>query len=577
MRLMVEYIGIHAFLLIQRDVGRIGNEHVKSPGKLLKTKQIKLRKIDINFQLVGIASGKIQGVLTNVGGGNFGLRQVVFERQSNASAAGTGIVYLQMLYAAASFNEQIHKLLGFRSGNQHLRSKLNFQLHKPGVAHDVLNRFALFQSLYKARIFEQLTFQHALFGLQVQGEVRESVDVSSREAIQDQNLILAVLWRKLGVQKLPNVGQTVPSYFHGAASCTFLPCATYLAPVNPYMQRAIEIARFGEGFVAPNPLVGCVIEHEGKIIGEGWHRKFGHAHAEVNALQSVKNPSALPDSTLYVTLEPCSHFGKTPPCANAIVKSGIKKVVIATLDPNPKVSGQGVEILKQHGIAVETGVMAKEARWMNRRFLCFFESGRPYIILKWAESADRFMDPLREKAELGSIAISGLASRQDAHRLRHLSQAILVGKQTVLTDNPSLTSRLWPGNNPTRVVLDAQLQIPEDAAVFAPGADVIVFNRMRGDLKGHIRYVRFDEGRIPVNAILKKLHELNIQSLLVEGGRDTLNQFIDADLWDEVIVYRSPNLLKQGLEAPNLKSMPQAEIRSFEADRRLRFINPKFQ
>lgn len=343
------------------------------------------------------------------------------------------------------------------------------------------------------------------------------------------------------------------------------------------MQRAIEIARFGEGFVAPNPMVGCVIEHEGKIIAEGWHQKFGEAHAEINALLSVKDKALLPSSTLYVTLEPCSHFGKTPPCANAIVASGIKKVVIATLDPNPKVSGKGIEILKQHGITVETGVMEKEARWMNRRFLCFFEHSRPYIILKWAESEDRFMDPKRAQNELGSIAISGLASRQDAHRLRHLSQAILVGKQTVLTDNPSLTTRLWPGKNPIRVVLDAHLQIPEDAAVFAPGSDVIVFNRIREGWKANIRYVQFEGEQIPLNTLMQKLHELNIQSVLVEGGRDTLNQFIQAGLWDEAIVYRAPVLLKQGLTAPDLVAMPDAEIRNLGEDRRLRFLNPQFQ
>lgn len=343
------------------------------------------------------------------------------------------------------------------------------------------------------------------------------------------------------------------------------------------MLRAIEIARFGEGFVAPNPLVGCVIEHEGKIIAEGWHQKYGEAHAEVNALLSVKEKALLPFSTLYVTLEPCSHFGKTPPCANAIVSSGIKKVVIATLDPNPKVSGKGVEILKEHGLTVETGVMEREARWMNRKFLCFFERSRPYIILKWAESGDRYMDPVRTKAELGSIAISGLASRQDAHRLRHLTQAILVGKRTVLTDNPSLTTRLWPGKNATRVLVDAQLQIPEDAAVFAPGADVIVFNRIRETRNKHIRYLQFNEEQISVEYLLQKLYELNIQSVLVEGGRNILNQFLHAGLWDEVIVYRAPVLLKQGLLAPDLVPKLDAEIRKLGADIRLRYLNPKFQ
>ncbi len=343
--------------------------------------------------------------------------------------------------------------------------------------------------------------------------------------------------------------------------------------MEAYMRRAIEIARFGEGFVAPNPMVGCVIVADNQIIGEGWHRAYGEAHAEVRALEAVSNKDLLRRATLYVTLEPCSHYGKTPPCAKAIVDAGIQKVVIATLDPNPLVAGRGMSFLKAHGIAVSTRLLAKEARYMNRRFLYAFEHSLPYVVLKWAESADRFMDPLRSSGEQGSIAISSRLSRQDAHRLRAAQQAILVGKNTALIDNPALTLRHWPGRNPTRILLDAQLEVPRHFTLFDDSARVLVFNRLRNEHEGHVEFCQYAGDMLEPAALLQMLQIRGIQSVLVEGGRNTLQQFIDAGLWNEVWIYQSSQTLQHGLPAPTLPSLQPFAVDRLGEDLRMIYLN----
>jgi len=312
------------------------------------------------------------------------------------------------------------------------------------------------------------------------------------------------------------------------------------------MRRALELADRGLGFCSPNPVVGCVIVHNNKIIGEGWHQKYGGPHAEVNAIRSVTQAELLPESTVYVTLEPCAHFGKTPPCANLLVDKKIKRVVIAQKDPFPKVAGKGIEILQNAGIKVTIGVLEKEARWQNRRFFSKVEKKRPYIILKWAETRDGFI-----ASESGHpIAISSSLSTSLVHRWRHEEDAILVGYGTVMTDNPRLTTRKHPGRNPIRMVLSTQNKIKLSYNVFETSESTLLLTPgivPQVDLPQMI--LNFDDpNKLP--KYLEDILNRNINSILVEGGNKTLNVFHRLGIWDEIRVIRSAKTLGKGIKAP---------------------------
>lgn len=304
------------------------------------------------------------------------------------------------------------------------------------------------------------------------------------------------------------------------------------------MRRAFELAQLGAGQVAPNPLVGCVIVHDHQIIGEGWHQQYGQAHAEVNAIQSVSNQDLLRESTLYVNLEPCAHFGKTPPCSLLIIEKNIKKVVIANVDPYEEVAGKGIERLRNAGCEVVTGVLEAEGRWLNRRFFTFQEKKRPYIILKWAQSADGFMAP----AKKGSYWISSPASKRLLHQWRSEEAGILVGAKTVIEDNPSLTTRLVDGNHPHRLILERKPFISKKYQVFNSDA-----------LTSSIEYGGTDLAN-ELDRVLNEIFELKLQSILVEGGRNTLEAFIKHGKWDEARVFTSDNPLMEGLPAPEINS-----------------------
>lgn len=317
------------------------------------------------------------------------------------------------------------------------------------------------------------------------------------------------------------------------------------------MSRAIELAKLGMGRVAPNPMVGCVIVHNGLIIGEGYHRKYGEAHAEVNAINSVKKPSLLCESTIYVTLEPCSHFGKTPPCADLIVEKGIPRVIVGTVDTNEKVSGRGLERLKNAGIEVITGILEEECDRMNRRFLTVHEKKRPYIILKWAQTEDGFIDRSREEEEFGQPTwITNDLSRIAVHKMRSDEAAILVGTNTALKDNPSLTVRYWNGNHPLRMVLDRKGILPESCALLDQSTETIVFTETELPSKPNLEYVRIDFGPGMLEAINVVLSSRGIQSLLVEGGKALLESYMNEGLWDEARVYVGNTRFGSGIKAP---------------------------
>ncbi len=317
------------------------------------------------------------------------------------------------------------------------------------------------------------------------------------------------------------------------------------------MKHCLELAKRGAGNVSPNPMVGCVIVHKGEIIGEGYHEKYGEAHAEVNAINSVVNPNLLKESTLYVSLEPCAHHGLTPPCSDLIIEKQIPQVVIGTEDSFAEVSGKGIEKMKKAGIGVHLGVMEKECREINKRFFTYHEKKRPFIILKWAQTSDGFIDIEREKDFFGEPTwITGEKALIRVHEMRVREDAIIVGTNTALKDNPSLTVRHCKGSNPLRIVLDKQLRLPDNLNLFDNSTPTVIFNSIRDEKKGNISLLKIDFKKDVIEQVLQKLYELKIQSLIVEGGKQLLESFMEKGIWDEAHVFVGNKWFKKGIVAP---------------------------
>ena len=324
-----------------------------------------------------------------------------------------------------------------------------------------------------------------------------------------------------------------------------------------YMKRCLELAALGLGKTYPNPMVGSVIVHRGKIIGEGWHKKAGEAHAEVNAIKAVKDKSLLKEATIYVSLEPCAHFGKTPPCASLIIKHQIPNVIIGCIDPFSEVSGKGVTMLEVAGSTVKVGVLEAECLESHKRFFTFHQKERPYIILKWAQTKDGFIAPITQ--EIGNpFWISSQESKKLAHKWRTEESAILVGTTTAEKDNPALTSRLWEGDQPIRIVLDKALRLNKNLLIFDESAKTLVFTEVSNMSTETTDYIKIDFSKLHVN-ILKELHKRNIHSVIIEGGRQTLQSFIDLNLWDEARVFTGESYLLDGIPAPLLKHKIRSE------------------
>ena len=317
----------------------------------------------------------------------------------------------------------------------------------------------------------------------------------------------------------------------------------------------------------PNPSVGAVIVFEGKIIGEGFTSAYGGNHAEVNAINAVLDKSLLSKSTIYVSLEPCSHFGKTPPCCDLIIQFKIPNVVIGTVDSNSKVAGNGIKKLKESGVHVTVGILEKKCRDANIRFFTFHEKKRPYIILKWAESQDGFIAPLpeqnqKDRIERKPVWITNSYSRQLVHKWRSEEQAILVGTQTVVTDNPKLDVRNWTGKNPVRIVLDQNNRIPKESSIFDNAAKTLLITK---------EIIDFNEN-LAVNMV-KYLHDNNLQSVIIEGGRHVLQTFIDANLWDEARIFKGSVFLYNGTKAPLLNKTKWKEKNTIQNDELLIYSN----
>ena len=330
------------------------------------------------------------------------------------------------------------------------------------------------------------------------------------------------------------------------------------------MLRCLTLAKMGLGSVAPNPLVGAVIVHKGKIIGEGFHEKYGESHAEVNAINSVVDKSLLKESTIYVALEPCSHFGKTPPCANLIIDHQFKKVVIACRDPFSEVNGKGIELLKDAKIEVVEGILEKEAIELNRRFFTVQNKKRPYVILKWAETSDGFIDRKRLENETGINWITSPETRQLVHKWRSEEMAVLVGKNTIYIDNSLLTVREWKGGNPVRIVIDPNLELPLDKSIFDSSSNTLILNTSKNEVSNNLKFIKLTD--FSSESMLNCLYNEGIQSVMIEGGASTLQSFIDSNCWDEARVLSSKVNFIEGMIAPKLKSVPTS-IDTFGEDK----------
>ncbi len=320
-----------------------------------------------------------------------------------------------------------------------------------------------------------------------------------------------------------------------------------------FMKQALLLAQQGWPMVAPNPMVGCVIVKDDKIVAKGYHEKYGEAHAEVNAINNLCTEINPLDCILYVTLEPCSHYGKTPPCADLIIKNGFKKVVVCNLDPNPLIAGKGIEKLKNAGIDVILGILEKKGIELNKRFFTFFEKKRPYYILKWAQTADGFISKLPVPKNREENIIGDEEQQVKSHQLRANEMAIMVGKNTVLNDNPTLTTRLVEGKNSVRIFIDKNLEVPRNFNIYNYEAKTIVFNGFKDVVENNIEFYKIDFTQNVLKQISDTLFDLKIQSVIVEGGSFLLKDFIKQKLHDEIIIYKNENLwFGSGVEAPKL-------------------------
>jgi diaminohydroxyphosphoribosylaminopyrimidine deaminase / 5-amino-6-(5-phosphoribosylamino)uracil reductase len=332
------------------------------------------------------------------------------------------------------------------------------------------------------------------------------------------------------------------------------------------MHRCLQLATLGEGYVAPNPMVGAVLVHNNRIIGEGYHRVFGHAHAEVNCINSVKEEDSvlIPHATLYVSLEPCSHFGKTPPCTDLIIRNKIPKVVVGCTDPFPQVKGRGIELLRSHGVEVTEGILQAQCVELNKRFFTFQMQHRPYIILKWAQSSNNKM----ARADRGRFNISSEYSRRMVHQWRSQEASILVGTNTAFFDDPELTNRFWHGPSPIRLIVDVELKLPSSLKLFNKEIKTIIFNRLRHEESDNLVYYQITTDVSLVHQVVHALYQLKIQSVLVEGGARLLQSFIDEDMWDELRIITNEQLvMPEGIAAPVFEKAEKISTSHLTRDR----------
>ena len=333
-----------------------------------------------------------------------------------------------------------------------------------------------------------------------------------------------------------------------------------------YMHRCLQLAQLGQGYVAPNPMVGAVLVHNNRIIGEGYHKIYGQAHAEVNCINSVaeEDRALIQHSTMYVSLEPCSHFGKTPPCADLIIQHKIPHVVVGCVDPFPQVSGKGIERLRSNGVEVITGVLEQECKELNKRFITYVTQHRPYIVLKWAQSANGRM----ARADRARFAISNDRSRRLVHKWRSQEASILVGTNTAFFDDPELTNRFWYGPHPVRLIVDMELRLPSSLKIFDRQVKTIIFNTLKHEELENLHYYQVTADVNLIHQVVNALYQMKIQSVLVEGGARLLQSFIDENMWDEIRTITNEELIMdEGIAAPVFANTQKVTTQRLLADR----------
>lgn len=344
-------------------------------------------------------------------------------------------------------------------------------------------------------------------------------------------------------------------------------------PPQFFMSRCFELAQRAKGHTAPNPMVGALLVHNDRVIGLGWHHNYGGDHAEVNCLKSVAadDKHLIPESTMYVNLEPCAHQGLTPPCADRLVREKVKQVIIANKDTFEKVNGRGIDTMVQGGIEVSAGVLENEGKWVNRRFFCFHKQKRPYVILKWAQTQDGFIAP----ADRSRLQITNAESQKLVHKWRTEEAAIMVGTHTALSDDPQLTARLYEGKQPLRIVLDKTLKLPHTHHIYDAKAATWIINEQKEILYGNVHSVKmpFDDTLLP--ALLRRLHDAKILSLIVEGGTTLLYNLISLGLWDEARVFTGNVNIKDGIKAPVLVHAVPAFAKDISDDKLQVFVNER--
>lgn len=523
------------FLL--RDVGRITDQHVQGWYLGYSRQRVLQEEVHLGSKPPGILFCNMQGVGADVTGINRCLRNFQCERDGYAATAGPYIEDSRKQIFLLKYS--LYKQFGLRPGNEYAGVNFKCASKKISFPQDVLNGLlavdALKNGLERRHRGRDVGCQHDVLFCDAQLFFE-----------QEEDDALYLLLAFVQVNLMNQFSKKGFGIGHALADLCNVSKKT-MTPDEIFMLRAMELARLGKGYVSPNPLVGCVIVHDGTVIGEGWHQRFGEAHAEVNAVASVKDKMLLKESTVYVNLEPCAHVGKTPPCADMLVGERVKKVVVANVDSNPLVAGEGLKRLRQAGIEVETGVLEKEGRELNRRFFTFIEKRRPYIILKWAQTADGFI--AHENFE--SRWISNAYARQLVHKWRSEEDAVLVGTKTAAHDNPTLNVRDWTGRNPARIVLDRFLRLSRSLHLFDQNQKTICYNVLRHEEHHNLSLVRLDENGF-IAQVVNDLHRRGIQSVIVEGGTSTHKLFLDADLCDETRVFTSPRSFERGIPAQRI-------------------------
>lgn len=338
-----------------------------------------------------------------------------------------------------------------------------------------------------------------------------------------------------------------------------------------FMRRCISLAHKGLGVTYPNPLVGSVIVHNDRIIGEGWHQKAGKAHAEINAINSVEDKELLRESTLFVNLEPCSHFGKTPPCSHKIVEMGIPRVVVGCRDYAEHVNGKGINYLRSHGVEVVENIEEQASYMLNRRFFCYHKNKRPYIILKWAQTQNQFFAPEKPQQKW----ITNAMSKQKVHKWRSEEMAILIGANTLKIDNPQLNVRLWSGVSPLKVVISKTAAFDLTSKIFEEGK-VLIFNEMKSEKIGNVEYVKLDFTQNVLEEMMTELYHRKIQSVIVEGGAFTLEQFITNDLWDEARILTGNSCWESGIPSPKIKTDKCIKKLNLKDNQLEIYLNPSY-